>query len=451
MPDVKQLGAKGDGQTDDTAAIQRAVNEGDGLVSLPRGKYRITRPIEIALAQAGPVSVDGSDGCATVIMDGAGPAFSFVGTHEGTADPKSLTAQVRERERLPMVSGIEIVGAHPQADGIRLEALWQPNIARVHVHGCRHGVHVVRRNRNLIIAECYIYHNRGVGIFYDHLNLHQSNIVGCHISYNKAGGIKVLESEIRNLQISGNDIEYNFDADADESADVWIETGPASVREGTIVGNTIQAVPSPGGANVRFRGLSDEVRNRTGLWTISGNLISSQKVNVHLQYARGIVITGNSFFSGHEHAMRIEQSDYIVIGPNSMDHNPDYRVDAGGGVVFDRCVGCSMSGVVMTDGRAAGPHGSAAVEVLGSREISITNCQILDPAPRGVLLKDSTRCRVCDCTIVDRREAKGMVEAVRIQGGRHNMLKGNMLGPGSHTTVACDDDIAALEGNMVVE
>ncbi|MBM4086943.1 MAG: hypothetical protein FJ272_19310, partial [Planctomycetes bacterium] len=397
------------------------------------------------LADCGPASISGSDGVATVVMEGAGPAFHLLGTHEGTADPKSLTSQVKAKERLPLVDGLEIVGAHPEADGIRLEGLWQPTLTRLHIHDCRHGIHVVRRNRNLIIAECHVYHNRGVGVFYDRVNLHQSNITGSHISYNKAGGIKVLESEIRNLQISGNDIEYNYDLDARESADVWIETLSSSVREGTIVGNTIQAVPSPGGANVRFRGHSGDVRQKAGFWAISGNLISNQTVNIHLQYARGIVISGNSFFSGHERTMRLEQSDYIVIGPNVIDRNPDYRVATGDGVVFDRCVGCSISGVVMN---GPNPAGAAAVEVLDSSEIAITGCQILDPAPRGVLVRASTRCRVSDCTVVDRRQPKLMQEAVRVEGGQSIMVVNNLLSAGVQGAVCGDLAAARVEGNM---
>ena len=427
MADVREFGAKGDGHTDDTQAVQRAVEQGDGLVCFPRGKYRITRPIEIALSDVGPVSVSGSEGCATLVMDGSGPAFSFVGTHEGTAGPETITPAVMERQRFPTVSGIEIVGAHPEADGMRLEGLWEPTLSKVYIRECRHGVHVVRRNRNLIVAECHIHNNRGVGIFYDHLNLHQSNIYGSHISYNKAGGIKVLGSEIRNLQISGNDIEYNFNDEAEESADVWIETLSSSVREGTIVGNTIQAKPSPGGANIRFRGHNDGAREKAGNWAISGNLISSQTVNIHLQYARGIVISGNSFFAGHERTMLIEQSDCIVVGPNVIDRNPDYRTETGDGIVFDRCVGCSMTGVLLNRPNPAGAHTNAAVEVWGSSEINIANCQILDPAPRGVYLKDSVRCRVSGCTIVDRRDPKMMVEACHSDGGEDCPIEGNLL------------------------
>ena len=73
-------------------------------------------------------------------------------------------------------------------------------------------------------------------------------------------------SEVRNLHITGNDIEYNYDADARESTDVWIDGVGGSVREGSIVSNTIQARVSPGGANIRFVGPADV--NKVSMWTV---------------------------------------------------------------------------------------------------------------------------------------------------------------------------------------
>ena len=191
--------------------------------------------------------------------------------------------------------------------------------------------------------------------------------------------------------------------------------------------NTIQALPSPNGANVRFRGHGDAVRTKAGHWTITGNLISSQRVNLHLQYARGVVVTGNSFFSGHDRTMRIEQSDLIVVGPNCIDRNPEYRVDSGDGIVFDRCVGCSMSGVVMNGARPSGPEPRAAVEVLKSRQVSITNCQILDCRPRGVCLEDSANCVVSGCTILAEREAERPAEPIRVSGGGGHLVQSNII------------------------
>ena len=46
MSSVKDFGAIGDGQADDTAAIQHAIKDGEGVVEFPKGVYRITRSLQ---------------------------------------------------------------------------------------------------------------------------------------------------------------------------------------------------------------------------------------------------------------------------------------------------------------------------------------------------------------------------------------------------------------------
>ena len=74
MSNLREFGAVGDGLTDDSDAIQHAVDQGDGLLHFPPGTYRITQPIEINLADRGPLGIDGTGGTARVVMAGKGPA-----------------------------------------------------------------------------------------------------------------------------------------------------------------------------------------------------------------------------------------------------------------------------------------------------------------------------------------------------------------------------------------
>src|SRR5690606_8972412 len=96
---------------------------------------------------------------------------------------------VWENERMPLVDGLAILGDHPDSVGIEAVGTMQLIISRTHVRNTLHGIHLTGNNRNLIISDCHIYENRGIGIYYDEVNLHQSNITGCHISYNNRGGI----------------------------------------------------------------------------------------------------------------------------------------------------------------------------------------------------------------------------------------------------------------------
>ena len=122
--DPAEQGAKADGRADDSAALQAAVDRGDGVIRLARGTYRITKPIEIDLSKVDRTAIVG-DGVAGVVMAGAGPAFRFRGTHGGTADPASVKPRVWDKERLPLVEGIEIVGEHEDAIGIELTGTMQ--------------------------------------------------------------------------------------------------------------------------------------------------------------------------------------------------------------------------------------------------------------------------------------------------------------------------------------
>src|SRR5690606_34132129 len=91
--------------------------------------------------------------------------------------------------------------------------------------------------------------------------------------------------------------------------------------------NTIQARPSPGGANIRFTGPSDN-SNKVGLWTITGNHISSQEVNILLQNSRGISITGNNLLKGYIRHVDITNSQNINFSGNVIDHNEDYYLNS---------------------------------------------------------------------------------------------------------------------------
>ena len=417
---IKDFGAKGDGQTDDSAIISRAISEIDGFLFFPRGNYLLTRPIEIELSSNGRMGIYGG-GIAKLIMAGPGPAIHFVGTHKGTADPNTVNEVVWQKERMPIVKGLEIMGAHPEADGIALEYTMAASLSDLFIHRCRHGVHFIKRNRNPIISSCHIYHNNGCGVYFEGVNLHQVNIADSHISYNAGSGIKVFNSEIRNLQICGNDIEYNYNLEAEESADIWIDTQEGSIREGAIVGNTIQASPSPGGANIRMLGQSKDIAHKVGLFSISGNLISSQKTNIHLKYNRGITISGNTFFSGHKHSIHAEYSSNIIVGPNIFDHNPDYSKDTLDGLLFENCSGCTFSGFHFADTKS-----EAVILLRDCSEVNMTGCQILNPQNIGVLLENGCNCRVSNCIILDRRKPKIMQEAIKVVGGNNNRISDNL-------------------------
>jgi hypothetical protein len=418
MTNVRDFGAVGDGRADDTKALRHAVERGGGRLVFPRGTYRLTAPLEVDLDLAGPIALSGEGGTARLVMDGPGPAVRLVGTHTKSADPSSFEPRVWNRQRLPTVSDLEIVGNHDQADGIELEGTMQPTIAGVLIRRCRYGIHLVKRNRNVLLADSHIYDGRGpaIGVYFDGVNLHQAIITGCHISYCKHAGIKIARSEIRNLQITGCDIEYNHDTDNPDSADVWIDSREGTVREGTIASNTIQAKGSPGGANLRIEGPPRDDSAGAGLWAVTGNILQDQEFNILLRHCRGVTLTGNSFASAYKRSIDLDHCRDVVIGANVFDHNPDYggpRVD---GIRVVRSAGINLQNLILDACRAGGPDEGGAIEVVDSSEVLILGCQVLDPEFRGIDIRNCRNTKVSECTIVDRRAKPTMREPVRVVG-----------------------------------
>ena len=432
MSDVRNFGAAGDGKTDDTDAIRHAVAQGDGVLEFSPGTYRITGTIEILLAERGPSAITGADGAATVVMAGAGPAFRLIGNHGGTGDPGSVKPGIWKTERMPSVRGIAVDGAHAEADGFELVETMQCVFDGVMVRRARHGIRLVKRNRNVLIANCHLYHNTGVGVFLDGVNLHQINIATSHISYNRLGGIRIERSEVRNLQITGNDIEYNNAKShkglpSEPTAEIWFDTSAegASVNEVTIASNTIQATASEGGANIRIKEKLDASRP-PGLITLSGNVIGSQENNVHLTGCYGVAISGNTIYSATNRNLLVEDSRFITVGTNHFRrHTPAF----GTGVRFVRSSDCTFTGCTLNDESEAGQeNGASLLELEGCRRISVSACILTDGVPFGLDAKDCSDVRMSDCIISEQREKPVAEQAWRFVGkGEGNRLVNNTL------------------------
>ena len=447
---VKRFGATGNGRTDDTAAIQNAVNASAGDIRFPRGVYRISRTIVIDLNRVGPTALLG-EGPARVVMTGPGPAFRFVGTHEGTAAPKTVRANVWKNQRSPMVTGLEIVGAHPQADGIEAVGTMQLTVSRVVIRKARHGIHLVKRNRNVIISACHIYENSGVGIFYDHVNLHQSNIIGSHISYNDAGGVVIRGGNVRNVHIGTCDIEGNMGGPKSQpTANVLLDATGGSIGEVAIVGCTIQHTHlAPDSANIRIDGNSTPVsftkETRHGNITIADNVLSDVQINIDVENTRSITIIGNTIWKGYAHNLRVSSSDAVVVEGNVFDRNPRYHYGDGstahGGLVFRNCNGGTISGNHL---RGTGDV-PAAMLLQSCRRFNITGCTILDAMHGGLRLTDVTDSRVSDCLIRDDRARGKQSFSLRMTGGHGNMVVDNLFG----TAPVIPPKTAHVQGNVI--
>lgn len=446
MANVRQYGAVGDGKADDTAAIRHAVEQGDGLIELPPGTYRVSAPITIALGVRGFAGIVGSGGTARIVMAGAGPALRLIGTHGGTAAPASVAEPIWRSERFPNVRGLEIVGEHPQADGIELVRTMQATIEGVLIRKVRHGVRLFERNRNFVLAGCHIYDNSGIGVFFDRCNLHQANLSGNHISYNRQAGIGSVGGDVHNIQIVGNDIEYNYAEGFSDAADVWFEAADGIASEITLCGNTIQAVPSPGGTNVRIVGSAGATAAR--LIAITGNVLGSQETNVELRRCNRVSVIGNTIYDGKEINIVAQDAHHVTVAGNTFGWKGPVERDLAGGVQLEDCTMCQLDGLVLEDCRRGRKEAGAAISLIRTADTSICGCQVYDPAHRGIWLSHCERCRVSGNTIIDRRKPARMLVGIESHEPRgKNWILDNIVVGASDQGVRTAAGLDADEGN----
>ena len=429
----------GDGKADDTSALQALVDAG-GSVRLPKGRYRLTKTVLVDLAKLGAASI-ASDGTATLIMDGPGPALKVVGTHGGTAAPKSFKPETWA-QRTPVVQGLEILGAHPEADGVEATGTMQLTLSRLTVRECRHAIRLTVRNRNVIISDCNLYRNRGVGLFLDQVNLHQTNVIGCHISYNLGGGIVAVGGEVRNLHVGTCDIEANHDENGPPSANIHLDSAGGSIAEVTVTGCTIQHThKAPGSANIRILGagkdpslLRREGREHTreGHVTIVGNVFSDVQVNLEIRQSRGVTVSANTFWEGFDHDLIVEDSQNVVVTGNNFDRNPRYLVNGNNlaernGVVFRRTDDSAFSDNVINGVRRQ----PAALRFEGGRRLRAQGNSVLDSDGDGIVLQQVSDSVVSGNLVRDdRKDRQEPAPGVTEKACSGNLVQGNLTAKG---------------------
>ena len=426
-PERQRLLVLSDGKADASDTLQTAIEAGRGWLNIPRGRYLLKKPLVVNLAQMDYCQLTG-DGPVTLIMAAPGPAIRLVGTHEKSADPGNFAAGVWEKERMPIIERLAIEGKHAEAEGIEARGTMQMTLSHVHLRGLLHGVHLAGNNRNILIESCHIYENRGIGIYYDDVNLHQSNIVGCHISYCNGGGIVSKKGNVRNIHISGCDIESNMSKDTPPTANIFIDCRESEhgTAEVAITGCTIQHnSQGPESCNIRMLGSTRSSKNgradRQGHVTITGNVVSDVATNIHLNNCRGIAIAGNTFWMGYEHNLLVEQSSHIVVGSNNFDRNPHYdygtALQTKNALVFRDCEDCTLTGLHI----ARVWKSPAGLVLENCQRMNISGATILDCDNAGILAKNLSDSRISGCLISQSDKSKPF-QAIISEGGAGNKI-----------------------------
>ena len=194
--------------------------------------------------------------------------------------------------------------------------------------------------------------------------------------------------------------------------------------------NLFVAKFSPDGANVRIEAQPTEHSTDAGLWTISGNIITNQTHNLLLRNCRGVTVTGNTFGTAAERTILIERCRNLVIGSNNMDFNPDYKGPRIDGVLVKDSMGINLHGLILEASLAGNKKSGGAIGVFNSHDLTVANCQIIDPTYRALHLENVTHAVISSNLVRDHGRVPTMQEAVLVTGGGNLEFPGNLLDKG---------------------
>lgn len=441
-----------DGGRPATAALQRLIDESEGLVELPSGTFLLDAPLRVDLTALGYRGIRGAAGSTKLVMTVPGPALQIVGDHQGTAHPDSVEAHTWDKERFPMVSDIEILGAHAEADGIELRRTMKCTIRNVLIRRCRYGIHLVERNRNVIIADSHLYDGLDTGIFLDDCNLHQINILGNHISYNDRAGIRQYNGDVHNVQIAGNDIEYNFGSQ-ETSGEIVLESPASLISEYSITGNTIQATADSPGGNIFILGSEENAPGAARTIVISGNVIGSREKNIIICRACRVTVTGNTIYGGRLLNLLVQQSRNIVFNGNNIGTRPSMHAVNDiydDGVMFEGCEDCLFTSNIVSGHRFGDESRGGAVTMIDSRRCRIADCQILHPRTRGVHVVGGMGCVVSDNSIAA-PSTEEFRAAIQVSGnGRAHLVQNNWISTALGNPIQIEGSSAEARNNTLV-
>jgi nitrous oxidase accessory protein NosD len=197
---------------------------------------------------------------------------------------------------------------------------------------------------------------------------------------------------------------------------VELNSTGGSIGEVAITGCTLQHTSkAPGSANIRILGAGTDPSlerrvgrptTREGNVTISANVFSDVKVNIEVREARGVTITGNTFWEGFEQDILAVNCEHLVISKGCTDTS---------------LTGNVISGVWRQ---------RAAVDITESTRLVISNNHILDSDGAGLRLENVKHSLVTSNLIRDDRPAEkrskepSLIE-VKSEG---NHVSGNLLG-----------------------
>ena len=289
------------GTSNASTALQSLLANADGAVVFPKGVYVLNSSLTVDTSKVKAIYGNG----AILKVTGNFPALIVQGnptSSDWTANPTSMNAKQKDEDSCTIISGLKITSIDSSNGiGIVLTNTFTAVVCDCYIYAINIGIEVRGRNRNVIFEGNNIYQCASYGIYYSEgSNVHQTNIVGNHVSYCQTCVYFKEPDETANVQITGNDIEIS----------TWPTSSPVDARcvvidlgdgisslcsEFELVGNTIQGHESSDGL-IDF--ISGDISHPIENVSISGNQISNVKSGgyaIKLKNCHNIAIGHNTY------------------------------------------------------------------------------------------------------------------------------------------------------------
>lgn len=437
---VKAHGATGDGVTDDTAAIQSAIDSvsGRAILFFPTGNYKAN--IEVPSR----FSILGQGGGSRIMPFDSGWGIKMAGTHTGTAAPSSRTETVINEETYPYIKDIRIQGDGITTGGIQIDKLMQPVISGVFVEGCSHGIQIVNRSRNIIIDKCHIYNNYGPGVHVaSGTDIHQLTISNSIINYCKRT-IYLDNCDLRNMLVANCDLEYSDDGANISNVEIDVSTSGV-VRFVTISGCQLEGLTA-NGQMINLKGNTDNIKNLNTI-VISGSYINNFEtggIGIRGNYCSSVQISGNNLSTNGRAVIFDHSSNIDVTGGIGGSYSSSTGIHFGAENEY-----VTINGVQLCD---VGSGQAAALSLGSTYCANVNNCMVINPPAVGILLNGATNSIISNCIVLDTRETKVMSHPIReLSPSNKNIIANNRVNSGATGGITKAGADTVVSGNLEMD
>jgi hypothetical protein len=328
---VKDFGAKGDGISDDTPAVKKAIESApeNGIIYFPPGKYRIKETLELKhktlLGNPNGAWNADADALPVLIIDHLeGPAIHAY----DAASINGLCFQYEHKPTVPQLFAPTIL-----LSGVGI------NISNIKIHGCYDGIIADGKSnvgrlkiRNVFIAQC---HNTAIYITrtYDVATLELIHIwsPASPTSLTKGVGIKLGRNDeihLSNCFVFHTNIAYLFETDEGEGGG---STYGTLINCATDYCSRGYVIRSPArlniiGGNFLNHHASFYIDNKDADLRINGVLMQSNgEPCVWVKEGKSLNITGSSFRSAFPrpeiYSINVEKIGNLLINACDFDEN----------------------------------------------------------------------------------------------------------------------------------